>query len=192
MSLRLAPSTASPTGMPSASTSRLRLAPRLARSVGFFPVFFPPEGRLGHAPVHRHPGPVQALQVVVGHQAGLPHVLEEAGFDPLLEAVMGGRSRAELGGVEGLPLAAGAEDEEDGVHADAVGGAGPAAAEAVGVLVLGDQFGDGLPEVVGDAPVIGDGTLVHADTCGWRPAAKDNKCSCIKTLYSCESYPDRL
>src|SRR5438270_4883827 len=89
MSLRLAPSTASPTGMPSASTSRLRLAPFLARSVGFLPVFFPPEGRLGHAPVHAQPGPVQAPQVVVGQQAGLPHGLEDAGLDPLLEAVMG-------------------------------------------------------------------------------------------------------
>src|SRR5262245_62474322 len=132
MSWRLAPSTASPTGMPSACTSRLRLAPFLARSVGSFPVFFPPEGRLGHAPVHAQPGPVQALQVVVGHQAGFPHVLEDAGLDPLLEAVMGRRSRAELGGVEGLPLAAGAQDEEDGVHANAVGGARTASAEAEG------------------------------------------------------------
>jgi hypothetical protein len=151
--------------MPSASTSRLRLAPFLARSVGFFPVFFPPERRLGHAPVHAHPGPIDALQVVVGHQAGLPQVQEDAGLDPLLEAVMGRRSGTELGGVEGLPLAAGAEHEEDGVHADAVGGAGPAAAEAVRVLVFGDQQSDGLPEVVGNAPVIRNGTFVHEKTC---------------------------
>src|ERR1022692_2965206 len=89
MSLRLAPSTARPTGIPSASTNRLRLAPCLARSVGFFPVFFPPEGRLGHAPVHRQPGPVNAFPVVVGHQAGLPHLLEDAGLHPLLETVVG-------------------------------------------------------------------------------------------------------
>jgi hypothetical protein len=69
-------------------------------------------------------------------------------------------------------LAAGAEDVEDGVHANAIGLGGPAAAEAVGVLALGDQFGDGLPEVVRDAPVIGDGTFVHEDTCEQRPAAK--------------------
>src|SRR5262245_13362470 len=73
MSLRLAPSTARPTGTPSPSTSRLRLTPLLARSVGFFPVFFPPEGGLGHAAVHAQPGPVDALQLVVEHQASLPH-----------------------------------------------------------------------------------------------------------------------
>jgi hypothetical protein len=69
-------------------------------------------------------------------------------------------------------LAAGAEDEEDGVHADAVGGGRPPAAEAVGVLAPGDELGDGLPEVVGDAPVIGDRTFVHEDTCEERPAAR--------------------
>src|SRR5215471_18592822 len=101
MSGRLAPSTASPMGMPSASTNRLRLAPFLARSVGFFPVFFPPEGCLGHAPVHRQPGPVDPLPAVVGRRAG-----------------------AETSGVQRLPLAAGAEHEEDGFHADAVGDGG--------------------------------------------------------------------
>src|SRR5262245_9882325 len=115
MSLRLAPSTARPTGMPLPSTSRLRLTPFLARSVGFLPVFFPPEGRLGHAPVHAQPVPVDALHVVVDHQPGLPHLLEEPGLDPLLEAVVGGGAGAEVGGVQRLPLAAGAQDEEDGV-----------------------------------------------------------------------------
>jgi hypothetical protein len=147
--------------MPSASTSRLRLAPCLARSVGFFPVFFPPEGRLGHAPVHRQPGPVDAFPVVVGHQARLPHLLEDAGLHPLLEAVVGRGAGAKFRGVQGLPLAAGAEDEEDGLHADPVGLAGPAAAEAVGVGVLGQQDGDGLPQVVGKAPLFRDGSIVH-------------------------------
>ena len=76
--------------MPSASTSRLRLTPRLARSVGFLPVFFPPEGGLGHAPIHRQPGPVQPLQAIVFQQALLPELEEDAGLDPLLKAVMGG------------------------------------------------------------------------------------------------------
>src|SRR4029450_12998839 len=85
MSVRLAPSTASPTGMPSASTSRLRLAPSLPRSVGFLPVFFPPQRRLGHAAVHAQPGPVDPLPVVVGHQPGLPHRQEDAALDPRSE-----------------------------------------------------------------------------------------------------------
>jgi hypothetical protein len=74
---------------------------------------------------------------------------------------MGRGAGAKLRGVQGLPLAAGAEDEEDGLHADPVGLAGPAAAEAVGVGVLGQQDGDDLPEVVGQAPLFRDGSIVH-------------------------------
>src|SRR5437763_12276551 len=106
MSWRLAPSIATPTGIPAPSTSWLRLAPRLPRSVGFLPVFFPPQRRLGHAPVHRQPRPVDPRPVVVGQQARLPQPPEEAGPHPLLEAVVGGRAGAEAGGVQRLPLAA--------------------------------------------------------------------------------------
>src|SRR4051812_16433441 len=109
MSGRLAPSTASPNGMPLPSTSRLRLAPFLARSVGFLPVFFPPEGSLGHAPVHAQPLPVDALAAVVFQQPALPQGQEDAVGDPLLEAVVRGGAGAELGGVQRLPLAAGAQ-----------------------------------------------------------------------------------
>src|SRR5262245_20148460 len=85
---RLAPSTARPTGTPWPSTSRLRLTPLLARSVGFLPVFFPPEGCLGHAPVHTQPIPIEPLQAVVFEQARLPQRQEDAVPDPLLEAVV--------------------------------------------------------------------------------------------------------
>jgi hypothetical protein len=149
--------------MPAASTNRLRLTPFLARSVGFLPVFFPPEGRLGHAAVHTQPGPVDPLPLVVGQQARLPQLLEDAGLDPFLKAVVGGGTGAKAGGVEGLPLAAGTEDEEDGFHADAVGGARPAAAEAVRVFVFGEQQGDAFPQVVRDVPLIHDG---HIHTTG--------------------------
>ena len=147
--------------MPSASTGRLRFVPFLARSVGFLPVFFPPEGRLGHAPVHTQPGPIDPLPVVVGHQAVLPRGQKDSGLDPLPEAVVGGGTGAEAGGVQGLPLAAGARHEEDGLHADAVGRARPTPAEAVGVFMFGEQRGDGLPQVVGDAPIVRDRTFVH-------------------------------
>src|SRR5438270_13378491 len=99
---RLAPSTASPTGMPRPSTSWLRLTPRLARSVGFLPVFFPPEGRLGHAPVQAQERPVDPPGTVVVEQPGLPPLEEHPGLDPLLEAVVGRGARAELGGIQGL------------------------------------------------------------------------------------------
>jgi hypothetical protein len=132
------------------------LTPRLARSVGFLPVFFPPERRLGHAAVQRQPGPVDAAPVVVGQQAGLPQGREDAGFDPLLEAVVDRGAGQEAGGVQGLPLAAGAQDVQDGLHAEAIVGPRPAAAEAVRVRVLGQQEFHALPEVVGDTPLIRD------------------------------------
>jgi hypothetical protein len=129
--------------------------------VGFLPVFFPPEGRLGHAPVHRQPGPVDPRGTVVVEQAGLPPLEEDTGLDPLLEAVVGGGARAELSGVQGLPLAAGAQDEEDGIGTDAVGGPGPPAAEGVGVDVLGDEDLQELPEGIGDSPIVGDRDGIH-------------------------------
>jgi hypothetical protein len=146
-------------GIPSASTSRLRLTPFLARSVGFLPVFFPPERRLGHATVHAQPGPVESFPVVVGQQAFLPHLLEDARRDPLLKAIVGGGTRTKAGGVQGLPLTARAQHEQDGLHAHAVGGTRPAAAEAMSVFVLGEQQGDALPQIVWDMPLIHDGHI---------------------------------
>jgi hypothetical protein len=105
--------------------------------VGFFPVFFPPEGCLGHTPVHTQPVPADPLQAVVFQQAQPPHLQEDAGLHPLLETVMGGGAGAELGRIQGLPLAARAQDEEDGIHADAIGRARASAAKAVRVHMFG-------------------------------------------------------
>jgi hypothetical protein len=80
--------------------------------------------------------------------------LEDAGLDPLLEAIMSGGPGTETGGIQGFPLAAGAEDEQDGVHTETVRRAGSSAAEAMRVGMLGEQGGDGFPEVIGDAPVV--------------------------------------
>lgn len=152
--------------MPPPSTSRLRLTPLLARSVGFLPVFFPPEGRLGHAPVHAQPLPVDALQAVVLRKPRLPQGQEDAGRDPLPEAVVGGGAGAELGGAQSLPLAAGAQGEEDRAHAHPVRGAGAAAAEGMGVHVAGEVHLDLGPQAIGDAPGVGNGVLVHHGTGG--------------------------
>lgn len=135
------------------------MTPILARSVGFLPVFFPPERRLGHAAVHAQPGPVDAFPVVVGQQAHLPHLLEDTRRDPLLEAIVGGGTRAKAGGVEGLPLAAGAQHEENGVHAHAVRGTRPTPAEAMRVFVFGKEQGDALPQVVWDMPLVHSGHI---------------------------------
>jgi hypothetical protein len=130
--------------------------------VGFLPVFFPPEGCLGHAPVHTQPGPVDALQAIVVEQSHLPELEEDALLDPLLEAIVGGGPGTELGGVQGLPLATGAEDEEDGIGTDPVGGAWFAAAKGVRVRVFRDAYLHELPEFIRDTPVVGNGVRVHA------------------------------
>ena len=71
-------------------------------------------------------------------------------------------SGTEAGGVEGLSLASGAPDEENGFPADAVGDRGFAAAKGMGVTTGPDQQSDGLPKVIGDAPLVGtDRTFLH-------------------------------
>ena len=72
ISWRLAPSTARPTGIPWASVNRLRLTPRLPRSVGLAPVFSPTQGSFGHGPIHTQPTPVQPLQFVIAFQSHPP------------------------------------------------------------------------------------------------------------------------
>ena len=152
--------------MPLPSASWLRLTPFLARSVGFLPVFSPPEGRLGHAPVHRQPGPVDAPQAVVLQQARPPHLEEDALADVLLEAVVGGGAGAEDGGVQSLPGAAGAQHKEDGVQAHPVRGARLTAAEGMGVHMLGQEPFDLRPEVIRNAPGLGTFEVVHKSAPG--------------------------
>src|SRR5262249_12146754 len=163
-SLRLAPSTTAPTGTPRASVRMLRLTPFLPRSVGLGPVFFPPERGLAHRPVHGQPGPVDAHEVVVLQEARLPELQEDALADPLLEAVVRRRAGAEAGGIEGVPLAAGAQDVEDGAQTLPVRAPGPAAAEAVGVPACGYPALQLLPQLVGDAPLVRRGLLAHRPT----------------------------
>src|SRR3981081_4272538 len=65
-STALAPAITTPSGPPSPSVSRLFLVPFLPRSVGFLPVFFPPEPglaqhRVGTLPLPLHPAEFVAL-----------------------------------------------------------------------------------------------------------------------------------
>src|SRR5438105_5808401 len=115
-SLRLAPSTASPTGTPAPSVSRLRLTPSLARSVGFGPVFFPAERCLAHRAIHRQPSPVDAFEFVVVQQALLPEVQEDSRCAPRLKPAVGRRTRADARPIQCVPLTSGPQHEEDGVH----------------------------------------------------------------------------
>src|ERR687891_2290815 len=110
MSCRLTPSTTRPRGTPWPSVSRLRLTPPLPRSVGFGPVFFPPEGRFAHRPVQAQPRPVNALQLVKPVHASLPEFQEYLSFDPLLEPVVGRGLGTQLGLLQGFPLATRSQD----------------------------------------------------------------------------------
>src|SRR5882672_11987905 len=95
-----------PSGTPRPSVSTERLTPSLPRSVGFFPVFFPTQRRLGHRPVQTLPLPLDALQAVVLRQCLAPQFFEHATVHPLLKVRMNRAAGAELGR-HGLPLATG-------------------------------------------------------------------------------------
>src|SRR6476620_805647 len=84
----LAPSTATASGTPRPSISVERLTPSLPRSVGFFPVFFPTQRRLGHRSVHALPFPIDAFQLIVLGQSELPKFLEYTQLYPLLKVGM--------------------------------------------------------------------------------------------------------
>src|SRR3954471_19668324 len=84
-SLRLAPSITAPRGTPRPSVSSERLTPRLPRSVGLRPVFFPTQRRLAHRPVECQPCPLNALQRVIGQQPLAPEGGKHARLYPLLE-----------------------------------------------------------------------------------------------------------
>jgi hypothetical protein len=161
MSWRLAPSTAMPMGIPSPSVSRDRLTPSLPRSVGLRPVASPPQGGLGHGPVHGLPFPVNALQGVGLQQTLPPQPLKYPSLPPELEAVMDGAGGAKLPG-EGLLLTAGAQDVEDAVQQLPVRLPG---ASAMGMGGFGWQQGlNAGPQILRNAPaVVNSGLLTsHA------------------------------
>jgi hypothetical protein len=117
-----------------ASTSTLRLVPDWARSVGWGPVFFPTQRRLGHRPVPTLPGPVQPLQFVIHFQSALPPFQEHPRLRPFLKPPVGRGTRTNPRGVQGLPLAAGPQDEQNPIEGIAV--APPRSAPPQRILVL--------------------------------------------------------
>src|ERR671932_2684695 len=133
MSCRLAPSTATPIGTPCPAVSRLRFTPCLPRSVGFGPVFFPPERCLRQRSIHAQPGPINPVQFIELLHPGEPQLLKDARLDPFLKAVMRGGLGTQVRVFQGLPLTTSAEDVKDSIGAAAVGDARTAAAEAVGI-----------------------------------------------------------
>jgi hypothetical protein len=119
-SFRFAPSTTRPIGIPRPSVNRLRLVPRLARSVGFGPVFFPAERSLGHRPVHREPLPVDPFQLVVSEESAFPERAKHSSLSPLLKSAVGRRRRADAGGFQCIPRTAGPQDKQNRGHGGSV------------------------------------------------------------------------
>ena len=128
-SFLFAPSTVSPTGTPAPSVSRLRFVPRLARSVGLGPVFFPAQRSLRHRAVHRQPFPVDPFGLVVGQEPLAPELVKHSCVEPFAKPPVGRGARADPRGVKRIPLAASPKHEEDSVHRVAIGDARIVAAE---------------------------------------------------------------
>src|SRR5262249_25874821 len=111
----LAPAIVAPSGPPWPSTSTDFLVPLLPRSVGFLPVFFPPEPGLAQCRIGALPLPIDPAQLVAPRDEGGPDPLHDAAGAPALEPVVDGALGAEFAG-ELLPLAAAAHPEDDPVE----------------------------------------------------------------------------
>src|SRR3954462_956070 len=148
-STTLAPAVTTPSGPPSPSVRRLFLVPFFPRSVGFLPVFFPPEPGLAQHRVGALPLPLHPAEFVALGDQHRPDLLEDAAPDPALEPVVDGALGAEPLG-ELVPLAAAAHPEDDPVeHLPPVGD--PAAGGLLGPELLEDRL-DPPPELIGDLP----------------------------------------
>src|SRR5688572_24275721 len=84
LSCRLALSMAMPRGIPAESLSAERLTRDFARSVGFWPVFFPAPRRFGHCAVDTLEVPLNTCQAVVLQERHVPQLAKHPAFGPLL------------------------------------------------------------------------------------------------------------
>jgi len=153
-SLRFAPSTVRPTGTPAPSVRRLRLVPSLPRSVGLGPVFFPPKWGLGHGPVQRKPGPVDALRIIVGQESLPPELVEDTTVEPFAKSAIRRGARTDPSCVQRIPLAAGPQHEEDRRHGVAVGDPWTVTSEWM-CRTLGQQRLHLGPHCIGQLPTSG-------------------------------------
>jgi len=90
MSWAFAPAIAVPIGTPRASVTTDRLTPSLPRSVGFLPVFFPAQQRLGHGTVQRLPTPCDPASRIIRLRTFFPEALKDASSAPFLKVPMRG------------------------------------------------------------------------------------------------------
>src|SRR5512135_2657135 len=144
-----APAITTPSGPPSPSVTRLFLVPFFPRSVGFLPVFFPPEAGLAQHRVGRLPLPLHAAEFVTLGDQHRPDPGEDTPLNPPLEPLVDGTLGAEpLGQL--APLAAAAHPEDDPIeHLPPVGDLAPGG--FLGPELPQDRL-DLLPELVRDLP----------------------------------------
>jgi len=112
LSCRLAPLATNDSGMPRASTRRLRLRPFFSPVRGVRPHAFQRQRCFSCRPIDALPTPGDALHLVVFGQAGSPNLQEKALPMPVLKVCMHGARAAILFG-QRLPLAASTKHVDD-------------------------------------------------------------------------------
>jgi hypothetical protein len=115
------------------------------------PVFFPTQRSLGHRPVHTQPLPVNPTHFIELLNSGLPEFEEDAGFDPLLKAIMGRRMRTQLSVIQRLPLAARPQHIEDRIGTVTIGHPWPSSPKAMRIHMHRQQRLQLCPQLIGDA-----------------------------------------
>ena len=93
---------------------------------------------------------MDAIEGIVLRQACLPEAQEKAVCHPALETVVRRGAWAEARGRKRVPLAACSQHKEDAMRAPSIRHAGPPAAEAVGVRMLGQERLHERPQLVVD------------------------------------------
>src|SRR3954447_11513323 len=148
-STTLAPAVTTPSGPPSPSVRRFFLVPFWPRSVGFLPVFFPPEPGLAQHRIRRLPLPLHAAEFVTLGGQDRPDPLHDPRIGPTLKPVVDGALGPESLG-QLVPLAAAAHPEDDRVeHRSPIG-------DLPSGRLLGPELRenglDPLPQLIGDFP----------------------------------------
>src|SRR5437870_3717652 len=158
---RLAPVRRTASGVPLPSTSRWRLVPFLARSVGFGPVSAPKNGAEGLA-VHAAMLPVDALLLPDPLQQGVQEFLPDAFALPVPQPAPAGHAGAAAHLLrEHLPGDAALQDEDNAGQAGAVVHRRSAAFTGLSPVARQERLDD-FPQFVGDkgashgAPPVGD------------------------------------
>jgi hypothetical protein len=128
----------------------------------------PPQGRLGHGPVHTQLVPVNVLQLVKLCHPHLSELQEDIRCHPLLKPVMSGGLGTELGLVQGLPLASCPEDIKNSIGTAAIRDTGPSASKAMRLDIRWEQGCQNGPQLIGNAEPGGGPIVWRARPCAFR------------------------